>query len=32
VKTTTAMAARVKDAELDGDVRDRLRRDSSSDS
>jgi hypothetical protein len=32
VKTTTATAARVEDAELDGDVRDRLRRDSSSDS
>jgi hypothetical protein len=32
VKTTTATAACVEEAELDGDVRDRLRRCSSSDS
>jgi hypothetical protein len=32
VKTTTATAAFVEEEDLDGDVRDRLRRDSSSDS
>jgi hypothetical protein len=32
VKKTMATATRVEDAELDGDVRNRLRRDSSSDS